>query len=384
MFWDSRKIESVMEIGLATPFYCYDAERFQHKVEKLKSSLGETAKLCFSVKSNPWMVPSARRFFDFLEVCSMGEFQLCLECEVPLSMISVGGVAKSWDDCVRLVSMPPHRISVESVHQLELLNQAAAHANRSMNVLLRLTSGNQFGMPVDQIKQIFCDCSRYKNINLQGIHFYAGTQRKSLVEAEKMIAALTDAADSFPAREIEFGAGFGVPVFDGQSESEYEPYIRKIIDAIQNLSRLSNITMECGRFLTCEIGIYVTTVLDMKRNAGRDFLIVDGGIHHLCYYKQIGGRPVPYISTYPPASNARKKYTVCGSLCAASDILAKDALLPEIQIGDRLIFFGAGAYSMTEARSLFLSRDLPSVALLGEDGSVQVKKSLPTYPFNAF
>lgn len=382
MIWDSRKIESVMKIGLPTPFYCYDTERFRQKVESLRDSLRGSAKLCFSVKSNPLLVPYARRFFDFLEVCSMGELQLCLEREVPLTMISVGGVAKSRNDCGRLASMPPHRISVESVYQLELLNQAAAYANRSVNVLLRLTSGNQFGMPLDQIVRIFRDRLRYANIYLRGIHFYAGTQRKSLTEAKKLIAALTEAADMLPVREIEFGAGFGVPSFEGQSKAEYEPYIRKILDAVQTLSRSSDIVMECGRFLTCEAGIYVTTVLDMKRNAGRDFLIVDGGIHHLCYYRQISGRPVPYISTYPPVSDVRKKYTVCGSLCAASDILAKDALLPEVQIGDRLIFFGAGAYSMTEARSLFLSRDLPSVALLGEDDSVQVRKPLPIYPFN--
>lgn len=48
-----------------------------------------------------------------------------------------------------------------------------------------------------------------------------------------------------------------------------------------------------------------------------------------------------------------------------NDILVKAAPLPEMEIGDALVFENAGAYCMTEGMSLFLSRDLPQIYLIG-------------------
>ena len=221
-------------------------------------------------------------------------------------------------------------------------------------------------------------------MHLEGIHYYAGTQKKNAADAKRFMAALIKAAAEFPVREIAFGAGIGVPLFTGQSEEDYRLYAEKILEGIEILSQNCHVSFECGRLLTYDCGIYVTTVLDAKQHGERNFLIVDGGIHHLSYHGQIGGRPLPYILTYPNREASPVRYTVCGSLCTVSDILAKDAVIPEVKVGDRLIFLNAGAYSVTEARSLFLSRDLPSVVLLERSGLVRVRTPLPTYSLNTF
>ena len=53
-----------------------------------------------------------------------------------------------------------------------------------------------------------------------------------------------------------------------------------------------------------------------------------------------------------------------------NDILVKQATLPQVQEGDTLCFLNTGAYCMTEGISLFLSRDLPSIYLLQENGDI--------------
>ena len=66
-----------------------------------------------------------------------------------------------------------------------------------------------------------------------------------------------------------------------------------------------------------------------------------------------------------------------------NDILAKQIPLPEIQTGDTLCFENAGAYCMTEGISLFLSRDIPAVYLLHENGELRcVREAIPTEYFN--
>ena len=62
---------------------------------------------------------------------------------------------------------------------------------------------------------------------------------------------------------------------------------------------------------------------------------------------------------------------------------AKAAPLPEMEIGDALVFENAGAYCMTEGMSLFLSRDLPQIYLIGEDGELyRARASFETYTLN--
>ena len=74
---------------------------------------------------------------------------------------------------------------------------------------------------------------------------------------------------------------------------------------------------------------------------------------------------------------------LCGSLCSMNDIIAKQVELPAISVGDVLCFENTGAYCMTEGISLFLSRDIPAVYLIGEDGRIScARKPFETYVLN--
>ena len=60
-------------------------------------------------------------------------------------------------------------------------------------------------------------------------------------------------------------------------------------------------------------------------------------------------------------SGGAEEWTVCGSLCTTADVLVKNLPLTGAKEGDVLVFSKAGAYSVTEGISLFLSRPLPRV-----------------------
>jgi diaminopimelate decarboxylase len=78
-----------------------------------------------------------------------------------------------------------------------------------------------------------------------------------------------------------------------------------------------------------------------------------------------------------------ESWNIFGSLCSMNDILAKQVPLPEVVIGDTICFENTGAYCMTEGISLFLSRDIPAVYLIREDGTrVCVRKSFETAALN--
>ena len=77
-------------------------------------------------------------------------------------------------------------------------------------------------------------------------------------------------------------------------------------------------------------------------------------------------------------------WTVCGSLCTSNDVLLKSCSFTDLRVGDVLVFGKAGAYSPTESIGLFLSRDLPQVALFSrEKGLRLVREALPTDRLNS-
>jgi diaminopimelate decarboxylase len=118
-----------------------------------------------------------------------------------------------------------------------------------------------------------------------------------------------------------------------------------------------------GRFIVSSCGSFFSSVKDIKTNYGIQYVILDGGIHHLKYFGQIMAMHSPQLVQNPKRDREKQKYCLCGSLCTVADVLVKEAELHELQIDDIIEFKKCGAYSLTEASSLFLSRDMPAVYL---------------------
>lgn len=367
---------------IKTPYYCFDTNIFIERVMCLKKKLGNRIKICYSLKANPWLVSTAYKVCDYIEVCSKGELQICIDSGVPLDKLSVGGICKSEIDCKQLAEAPPYRISVESPTQFYMIKNYSEIYNKKVDILLRLTSGNQFGMSVETAAELIKLSDESMNIQVRGIHYYPGTQNKGNLTAEKHLDLIKKAAEILKIDEIEFGPGFGAALFQNQNSIEYDAYIDSVSEQLFKLSEKYRVVVECGRYLTYSAGTYTTTIIDIKEQNGRCFIIVDGGIHQISYYGQINGKPCPIVFNIDNTDNNFKCCTICGSLCTANDILAKDIEIPEPNIGDRLLFKNVGAYSVTESRSLFLSRDIPAIIIKDNKKSLLVRKKFETYKIN--
>ena len=52
------------------------------------------ADLCFVMKANPFLVGPMAAMTDRIEVCSMGEFRICQEAQIPVQKLVISGVLK--------------------------------------------------------------------------------------------------------------------------------------------------------------------------------------------------------------------------------------------------------------------------------------------------
>lgn len=277
--------------------------------------------------------------------------------------------------------------TVESMTQFSVLYGAALAARKPISLLLRLTSGNQFGMDQEEIRWILDHYGEDPCLDIRGIQYFSGTQKHSLKRLARELALVDQFLASLtpvhPLRELEFGPGFPVAYFP-EDEMDEETFLTEFADLLRGLTFRGKITLELGRSIAAGCGTYLTRVVDVKENRGEKYAIVDGGMHQLVYYGQSMAMKHPPVRPLSPrVGEEPQPWTLCGALCTINDILVKRLPLGGVEIGDVLVFEQAGAYCMTEGIALFLSRDLPGVVLCTPDGrAVLARDHLATHPLN--
>jgi diaminopimelate decarboxylase len=79
----------------------------------------------------------------------------------------------------------------------------------------------------------------------------------------------------------------------------------------------------------------------------------------------------------------KDQYCIVGSLCTTADVLVRQVELPSLEEGDVLTFNRCGAYSITEAPNLFLSRRMPCVYVESKEmGLKLIREGMESYRFN--
>lgn len=368
-----------------TPAYIFDLDILKNRVEYIEESIGHQAELCFAMKANPFLVKTLSGLTQRLEVCSPGEFNVCVKSGIPMEKLVISGVYKSDDDTRMMLRDYPDigTYTAESLSQWEILKKYSAEYGRKIKVLLRLTSGNQFGMTKDEIKEILSENNEFACV--VGIQYFSGTQKTSLKrltrEAEKINEFLSELKDqcNFVPKELEYGPGLPVSYFREDKEFNEKEFLGEFKNILASLNFDGKLILELGRFITASCGVYLTKAVDIKSNRGQTYCITDGGMNHISYYGQSMAMKIPYMETIPDRSGENEHITICGALCTVNDILVKQYPVNEIQKGDVFVFKNTGAYCMTEGISLFLTRALPRILTYSRGtGFSVIREQTPT------
>lgn len=358
----------------STPSFLFDIQALLSRIKAMKDILYNKYELCFAMKANPFLTTYISKNIDKIEVCSPGELQICIKLNIPASQIIYSGVVKGCDDVVLALKYGVKTFTAESLDQLELINKCTLDFDIKICILLRLSTGSQFGMSKKDIIKAINMLHKYKNIKFSGLHYYAGTQRKKIDLQLKDLNLLLDLKNEITSIIkmdefiIEYGPGLNVSMFEDDDFSDtLKPLsiLKTKLDEL-NLDRVK-MRIELGRFMVQYCGYYLASILDVKNTGECDYCLLDGGINHVNYYGSIMGMKIPimrHISINSNSYKQEKDYCICGALCTSGDILVRRKQLDNPQIGDFIVFENIGAYSVTEGIYLFLSRTLPKVLLL--------------------
>lgn len=372
-----------------TPFYIYSLEWLKKNIIDIQERLTSEIELCYSIKANPILLPYVQTFVNYFEVCSLGEYRICKQIVSPDKNIIFGGVCKKKEEIREAVKDDQVILTVESMYQLNNINQISAEEQRVSKVILRLSIGNQFGIAADELLEMLKEQKSFQNIKILGIQQYAATQcfkleeeRKYIEKLFKVIEELEEAVD-YQFEIVSYGGGIGIPYYEGDMGKENPKEILSgVADLLISYKKGRKIIYEAGRIIPASSGIYVSRVLDQKQTNGRTYSILDGGTNHVKYYGHtFGARKI--MTELLRDESEKDVYTICGALCTVNDILLKDVEIAKHSIDDVLLFLNAGAYCQTEASALFLSRDLPAVYVVEESNEVSVIRDvINTYSIN--
>lgn len=182
---------------------------------------------------------------DRLEVCSPGEYEICIQEQIAPEKIVVSGVNKTYESMKRILSYSKGAgiYTIESEEHAKILRTLAEKNQMPLSVLIRLSSGNQFGVDAETFFRLAKEIQESPYLTLAGVHYYAGTQKRQS-KLEKELDTLTAFAKTFEEEtgtvlnELEYGAGMKVSYFindseKDQRESEPEPQIQALAEKLR-------------------------------------------------------------------------------------------------------------------------------------------------------
>jgi diaminopimelate decarboxylase len=338
------------------------------------------------------------------DVGSKGELYLALAAGFPAERITYSGVGKRDDEIDYALQQGIHAFNVESVGEIEIINQIAEQTRKKARILLRVNldidagghayistslKQNKFGIPRQQAAEVLRGACALRHIEVRGIHSHIGSQitrgETFLRAAEALVALVRELrAAGIPVHDVDFGGGFGVqyrgyvthPSLPVEVPEEINLSASTLIKAVLPMLRETEcrISIQPGRSIIAHAGVLLVKVLYRKETEGKTFLVVDGGMNDLIRpslyhsYHQI----VPLVAS----DRAHERVDVVGPLCESGDFFALDRPLPRVERGEYLALMCTGAYGYVLS-SNYNARVRPAEVLI--DGkSVQVIRNRET------
>lgn len=365
---------------LPTPFYYYDLGLLRSTLSAIVSEAEkyENFEVHYAIKANanPKVLSVICDSGLGADCVSGGEVKASLEAGFPADKVVYAGVGKAdWEINLGLEN-DIFCFNVESLAELEVINELAATKNKVANVAFRInpdvgahthaniTTGlaeNKFGISMEDMIPIINQASEMSNVKFIGLHFHIGSQ---ILEMDDFVALcyrineLQDVLDKHQIRvdNINVGGGLGISYDapDEQSIPDFKSYFATYAKHLQ-LRPHQTLHFELGRAVVAQCGSLISKVLYVKQGSKKQFAILDAGMTDLI-------RPALYQAYHQienlSSNEVEELYDVVGPICESSDVFGKEVRLNKVKRGDIFALRSAGAYGEIMA-SGYNCRSLP-------------------------
>ena len=352
--------------SIQTPFYYYDAEVLRQTLRTINEEAGKhehfVVHYAIKANANPKILRIIREAGLGADCVSGGEIEASIKAGFPTSKIVYAGVGKSdWEINLGLDN-DIFCFNVESIPELEVINELAAAKGKTAHVAFRLnpnvgahthaniTTGlaeNKFGIAMRDMEEVIAKAEALPNVKFVGLHFHIGSQILDMGDFEALCNRVNELQDRLERQRIRVehinvGGGLGVdyehpnrlPIPD--FKDYFNTYAKKL-----KVRPGQTVHFELGRAVVAQCGSLITRTLYIKEGATKKFAIVDAGFPDLI-------RPALYQAYHKIENICSEEpldtYDVVGPICESTDVFAKQTDLNRTRRGDLIAIRSAGAY----------------------------------------
>lgn len=364
---------------IETPFYYYDIDLLH---ETIKTVVRESKKydyhIHYAVKANAnARILSIISSYGLGADCvSGGEIKAALDAGFKADQIVFAGVGKADWEIELGLDENIASFNVESLAELEVINELAASKNKVAHISLRvnpeidahthakITTGrkeNKFGINLSMLDGVLDEIPHLKHIHFIGLHFHIGSQITDISAFQNLAIRVSELQDRLEKRGIQllnlnFGGGLGIDYYHPNHLSI--PSFDRYFEAFSRLVHPrpgQQIHFEPGRSIVGQCGTLISKVLYVKEGEAKKFAILDAGFTDLL-------RPAMYEAYHRieniTSDEAPEIYDIVGPICESSDVFAIDRELNKTSRHDLIAIRSAGAYGEVMA-SQYNFRALP-------------------------
>lgn len=380
----------IREADVELPAYVYDVDGMTETLRSLRHAFGDAPHLvAYAIKANSagTVVRAFAAEGAGVDAVSAAEVELALACGVPAGKLVMSGVAKTDAEIDLALFKGILAIQAESVEELARIAARAQATGHRADVSLRLNPGIEidthshiatghdtakFGISESDLAAAHAVIDGSEGRLAQvGLSCHLGSMMTTTEAYGRSARKLCDLARERRAqvstlRFVDFGGGFGIDYGGAASvpPSEFaHTCVRTVRDA--GLSDLT-IVVEPGRSLVAPFGVLVARIVQTKKSAARQWVMINAGMNDLI-------RPALYSAKHRiellESAPQQPEWRVVGPVCESSDDFGGHPLGPEpaglVAIRD------AGAYGYVMA-SEYNGRALPSEVFLQSGKVVSV------------
>lgn len=230
--------------------------------------------------------------------------------------------------------------------------------------------------------------ARELGIRIGGFSFHVGSQ---LDDPARFAAAVTETLELMDRLEATLGVRFelldiggGFPVGYDSAVTPLEDLAAVIRPLLESRADRLTILAEPGRIMVAEAMTLVTSVTGIaERGDGRWYYLDDGlygaysnvlteDVHPLIFSeRELAGRDTDTAT--------HRWATLAGPTCDSTDVIAREALLPDLAVGDLLVSPAMGAYTVVTA-TRFNGRSVTPVVVVSEPARTGELLAIPSIP----
>jgi len=365
---------------LRTPLYYYDTDLLRKTLKAINDEVqkyeGFVVHYAVKANANPKILRIICQAGLGADCVSGGEVEAAVKAGFPSNKIVYAGVGKSdWEINLGL-DQDIFCFNVESIPELEVINELAAQKGKTARVAFRLNpnvgahthanittglSENKFGIDMNDMMKVIELASQMEHVKVVGLHFHIGSQILDMSDFQALCNRINELQNVLEqhriiVEHINVGGGLGidyqhpnkVPVPD--FAAYFKTYAKQL-----KLRPNQTVHFELGRAVVGQCGTLLTRTLYVKEGRVKKFCIVDAGFTDLI-------RPALY-QAYHKIENISSEepndtYDVVGPICESTDVFAKQIDLNKCHRGDIIAIRSAGAYGEIMA-SGYNCRQLP-------------------------